>query len=182
MADVTRMARDSGWAAKATRHAISRVRQVINERAAVSSPNMGVGFLSDSELGWLVCAAIVGWCEVRAQQAVALGLDKETSLHTETFLHTDPARSWDAGAISTVLKRLPKLVDVDLAKPIQSWSKDEMIGFLLAAYDLMTASMRARDRGAASGGLQPNANVMVREMNAAAGNPLMDPDELSEPI
>jgi hypothetical protein len=53
----------------------------------------------------------------------------------------------DAGAVETILPDLGGMRGVDWSVPIGNWSKDTMLLFLCAAYELMSKAITARDRG-----------------------------------
>ena len=93
------------------------------------------------------------------------------------MLEPDP---WLEGAIAAVL---PKLADacpgLDWSKPIGEWSKDDVVEFLLAAFNLIQHALAARDAAEnppGAGGVNPD--LVARELNALAGNPLMTVAEL----
>lgn len=85
-----------------------------------------------------------------------------------------------AGAIAAVLPELAAS-DIDWSKPLADLSRDDMIAFLTDALGLIRKAMAARDRGT---GLvtRHTPAVTARETLAAAGGPLMTPDELNDPI
>jgi hypothetical protein len=54
--------------------------------------------------------------------------------------------AWDAGAVVAILPMLATEADVDWEQPLQTWSKDQMIRFLLLAVDLVRTAMEAREK------------------------------------
>ena len=57
-----------------------------------------------------------------------------------------------------------------------------MVEFLTAALALIRKAVIARDLSAKGITRQSSANTIARQANAAAGGPLMTPDELDDPI
>ena len=92
-------------------------------------------------------------------------------------LDPDP---WDAGAIAAILPELAAS-DVDWQKPLAGFSRDDMITFLADALSLIRKAMIARDRGIGLVTRRTPAST-AREALAAAGGPLMTPEELNDPI
>jgi hypothetical protein len=64
-------------------------------------------------------------------------------------MHSAPSQNgvdaWDKGAIAAILPTLAGECDVDWNRPLKSWSRDEMIRFLLFAVDLVDKAMKARE-------------------------------------
>jgi hypothetical protein len=82
---------------------------------------------------------------------------------------------------------LPELADacaeiVDWSKPLTEWPRDTIIGFLLRAMPLIRKAMVARDLSAKGITRKSRADVIARQANAAAGGPLMTPDEFNDEI
>lgn len=128
------------WQREATRVAIEQVRAAINGGAV--PPNTPIGRLSDIEWGWVVAAALFGWIDVRARQAVDSGVDINKSIR-DTGIEPDP---WDAGAVESILPELAQS-EIDWSKSLAELSREEMIAFLGDAYNLIGKAMLARDRG-----------------------------------
>jgi hypothetical protein len=161
------------WQYKATAVAIESVRKVIAEGAIPAGTP--IGRLSETELGWLVAAALFGWIQTRAEQAVTRGIDTELNIRDTGH---DPS-AWDAGTVTAILPKLAEIEGFDWSLPITAWPKDTMIRFLLTAMALIRHAMSMRDL--------PNeritrASETARQVNAAAGGPLLDPDELTAPF
>jgi hypothetical protein len=131
---------EDAWLRQATAVAIEKARAVIND-GAVLPPNTPVGRLSDTELGWIVCAGIFGWISERAAQATANGFETEKCLRT-TGMDPDP---WDFGAIGTILPELATCEAIDWNKSLAQVSRDEMICFLGVAYTLIGKAMLMRE-------------------------------------
>ena len=91
-----------------------------------------VGRLSDHEWGWIITAAIFGWVQTRCEQAIAEGLDQETAVRM-TGLTPSPC---DVAAIKSILPALADNAGIDWALPLNAWSQETMIGFLLLAFEL----------------------------------------------
>jgi hypothetical protein len=128
------------WQREATRVAIEKARAAISGGAV--PPNTSIGRLSDTEWGWIVAAALYGWIDVRARQAVGngIGIDKHIR---DTGLEPDP---WDIGAIEAALPELATS-EIDWTKSLAEFSREEMIEFLGDAYNLIGQAMLARDTG-----------------------------------
>jgi hypothetical protein len=166
------------WQREATAAAIAGARGVIQLDGPIP-PNAPIGRLSDIEWGWITAAILFAWVGKRAEQAAAEGLDSERTIR---MVALDPS-PWDAGAVAAIL---PELVDacpgIDWSMPLNDWSRDTMVEFLLKAMPLIRRAMIARDVGERGITRKSNAEVIAREANAAAGGPLMVPDELNDEI
>ena len=82
---------------------------------------------------------------------------------------------------------LPELADacsgkVDWSKPLAEWPRETIIEFLLKAMPLIRKAMIARDLSDKGITRQSSASTIARQANAAAGGPLMLPDELNDEI
>jgi hypothetical protein len=165
---------EDAWLRRATAVAIEKARAVVT--GGVMSPNTPVGRLGDVEWGWIVAAVLFGWISTRAEQATDSGVGVEESIRA---VNLDP-NPWDVGAIAAIL---PELSDseVDWNKPLVGLSREEMITFLADALSLIRKAMAARDRGQGLVTRRMPADT-AREALAAAGGPLMTPDELNDPI
>jgi hypothetical protein len=142
-------------------------------------PGTPIGRLSDGEWGWIVSATLFGWISKRAEQAAAEQLDTEQCIRMTGL---DP-EGWDAGSVAAIL---PDLADVcsslDWSKPLAAWSKDDIIEFLLKAMPLIRKAMLARDLSDKGISRKSSAATIARQANAAAGGPLMTPDEFNDPV
>ena len=128
------------WQREATRVAIEKARAAISSGAV--PPNTPIGRLSDTEWGWIVAAVLFGWIDVRARQAVGNGIAIDKHIR-DTGLQPDP---WDIGAIETILPELAR-PEIDWSKSLAEFSREEIIGFLGDAYNLIGKAMLARDTG-----------------------------------
>jgi hypothetical protein len=136
--------------------------------------------LSDAEWGWILAAMLFAWISKRAHQAAAEELDPERFIRL-TALDPEP---WDAGAVAATL---PDLADacaeiIDWSKPLGEWPRETITEFLLKAMRLIRKAMIARDMGEKGVTRKSNADVIARQDSAAAGGPLMTPDELNDEI
>jgi hypothetical protein len=142
-------------------------------------PGTPIGRLSDTEWGWVVAAVLFGWIGVRAQQAAAENLDTERTIR---MVALDP-QPWDAGAVAAIL---PELVDacpdIDWSKPLGEWPRETITEFLLKAMPLIRKAMIARDLSDKGVSRKSSAATIARQANAAAGGPLMTPDEFNDEI
>jgi hypothetical protein len=134
---------EDAWLRQATAVAIAAGRAVVSGGAV--PPMTPVGRLSDTEWGWIVASILFGWIRERATQATSNGLNGQgvEKWIQKTGLDPDP---WDAGAVACVLPELAS-AKVDWSAPLAELSRDEMIEFLGAAYNLINGAMLARDLG-----------------------------------
>ena len=171
------LAIEDAWQRQATAAAIAAARGVVNHDGPIP-PGTPIGRLGEIEWGWLVAAILFGWISTRAQQAAAEQLDAEQAIRM-TGLDPDP---WDAGAVAAILSELADTPGIDWSKPLAEWPRETMVEFLTAALALMRKAVIARDLSAKGITRQSSANTIARQANAAAGGPLMTPDELDDPI
>jgi hypothetical protein len=166
------------WQRDATAAAIAGARGVVQMDGPIP-PGTPIGRLSDTEWGWIVAAVLFAWISVRAQQAAAEQLDVEQTIRL-TALDPEP---WDAGAVAAIL---PDLADacsgLDWAKPLTAWPKGDIIEFLLKAMPLIRKAMIGRDLSDKGVSRKSSAATIGRQTNAAAGGPLMTPDEFNDEI
>jgi hypothetical protein len=162
------------WLRQATAAAIEQARAVVNGGAV--PPNTSVGRLSDIEWGWIAAAVIFGWISTRSEQATSSGVGPNELIQT---VNIDP-NPWDTGAVAAILPELSDS-DIDWNKPLAQFSRDEMVAFLADAFSLIRKAMVARDRGVGLVTKRTPAST-ARETLAAAGGPLMAPDELDDSL
>jgi len=167
---------DDAWQREATRAAIEGCCKIIKE--GVIPAGTPIGRLGDAEWGWLVTAVLFGWISTRAQQAVAEQIDIEQAVRI-TGLDPDP---WDAGTVASILQDLAETSDIDWNRPLAQWSRETMISFLLTVTRLIRKAEIARDLSNIGITRKSNPDVIAREENAAAGGPLMTPDEFDDEI
>jgi hypothetical protein len=167
---------DDMWQRKATAASIVAVRELIAGGAI--PPATPVSRLSDPELGWFTAANLFAWIKCRSEQATAEGWNTELTLRLTAF---DP-QPWDAGAVESILPELGELQGVDWSKPIASWSKDQMVKFLIKALNLIHAAMIARDVGGGVATRGKGLEEMQRIAAAEAGGSLMTPGEINDSI
>jgi hypothetical protein len=162
----------------ATAAAIAGARGAVQVDGPIP-PGTPIGRLNDIEWGWIIAGALFGWIAKRAEQAAADELDTEQLVRL-TALDPQP---WDAGAVAAIL---PDLADacsgIDWSKPLTAWPKDDVVEFLLKAMALTRKAMVARDLSSRGVTQQASAATIARRANAAAGGPLMVPDEFSDEI
>jgi hypothetical protein len=138
--------RDDEWQEAATAASIAAARKVVLGEEAAVNKNTPVGRLSDIEWGWIVSSAIFAWISIHAEQATVEGRDVERTIRM-SMLDPNP---WDAGMVSTILPKLADVPGIDWSKPLADWSRDQMAGFLLAAFGLIREATAARDLGGGS--------------------------------
>ena len=128
---------------KATDAAIAAARKVVLGDDAAIGKGTPIGRLSDMEWSWIVAAGLFAWISTRAEQAAVEELDTEQVIRM-TGLDPNP---WDAGAIAAILPELAQSREIDWSKPLNDWSRETMIEFLLGALRLVRRGMIARDLG-----------------------------------
>ena len=141
MGEVSITAIEAEWQRRATFAAIAAARKVVADGALPSSTP--IGRLSDVEWEWITAAVLFGWIGTRAEQAASEGIDAELTVRV-TGQDPDP---WDAGAVATILPDLAEAAKIDWSKPLNDWSREGMVEFLLAAFTLIRKAMSARDIG-----------------------------------
>jgi hypothetical protein len=172
---VSQSALENEWQRRATAAAITGARGVVQVGGPIPA-GTPIGRLSDVEWGWIVAAVLFSWIQTRAEQAAAEQLDAELTIRM-TALDPEP---WDAGAVAAILPDLASACEhIDWSKPLTDWPRDTVIEFLLAAIPLIRKAMIARDL---SERVTQSAAAIARQANAAAGGPLMAPDELNDEI
>src|SRR5262249_13197602 len=115
----------------------------------------------------------------RAKQAAAEQLDVEQTIRL-TALDPEP---WDAGAVTAILPELADACsDLDWSRPLTAWSREDIVRFLLKAMPLIRKAMIARDMSEKGICRKARAATIARQANAAAGGPLMTPDEFNDEI
>ena len=166
------------WQRRATAAAIEAARNVVQLGGPVPAGSP-VGRLNDIEWGWVFAAMLFAWIRTRAEQAAAEQLNAEQTIRL-TALDPQP---WDAGAVAAILPELASACGaIDWSQPVTAWPRDTMIEFLLTAMRLIRKSMIARDLSDKGISRGSDASVIARQANAAAGGPLMTPDELNDEI
>ena len=173
---VSETALEDEWQRRATAAAIEAARSVVTLGGPIP-PATPVGRLNDTELGWVLAAMLFAWIRTRAEQAAAEELDTEQTIRM-TGLDPEP---WDAGAVAAILPELAS-TSFDWSQPITAWPKDTMIEFLLTAMRLIRKATIARDRSDKGVTRTSSASTIARQANAAAGGPLMTPDEWNDEI
>ena len=173
---VSETALEDEWQRRATAAAIEAARGVVQMDGPIP-PGTPIGRLSDTEWGWALAAMLFAWIGKRAEQAACEQLDTEQCIRL-TGLDPEP---WDGGAVAAILPELAS-TSFDWSQPITAWPKDVMIEFLLTAMRLIRKAMIARDLSDKGVSRGSDASVIARQANAAAGGPLMTPDELNDEI
>jgi hypothetical protein len=167
------------WQRDATAAAIAGARGVVQMDGPIP-PGTPIGRLSDTEWGWIIAAVLFAWIGKRAEQATAEQLDTERAIRM-TALDPQP---WDAGTVAAIL---PELADacanvVDWSKPLAQWPRETIVEFLLRAMALIRKAMIARDLSDKGITRASSAAAIARQANAAAGGPLLTPDEFNDEI
>jgi len=177
--EVSLSALEDQWQRDATAAAIAGARGVVQVDGPIP-PGTPIGRLSDTEWGWIIAAILFAWIGVRAQQAAAEQLDAERTIR---MVALDP-QPWDAGAVAAIL---PELADacsgkVDWSKPLAQWPCETIIEFLLKAMPLIRKAVIARDLSDKGVTRKSSVSMVARQANAAAGGPLMTPDEFNDEV
>lgn len=128
---------EDAWQAQATATAVAAARSIAQSQLA----NVPAGKLSDQQWGWIIAAAIFGWTNTRYQQAVAEGLDKE-----QHVIRMNPSPR-DGAIVASILSRLADQATIDWSKPLASWSKQEMAGFIELAWRLINEASAVLNGG-----------------------------------
>ena len=81
-----------------------------------------------------------------------------------------------------ILPELAETPDIDWSKPFGQWPQETLVNFLLAAMRVIRKAMIARDISDRGVTQKSGAAQLARQANAAAGGPLMTPDELNDEI
>jgi hypothetical protein len=175
---VAESAIEDAWQRQATAAAIAAARGVVKHDGPIP-PGTPIGRLSDIQWGWIVAAILFAWISIRAEQATTEQLDTERTIRM-TALDPQP---WDAGAVATILPELAAACpDIDWTQPLGAWPRETMVEFLLVAMQLIRKAMIARDISETGITQKSSADMIARQANAAAGGPLMTPDELNDEI
>ena len=177
--EVSLSAIEDQWQRDATAAAIASAKGVVQVGGPIP-PLTPIGRLSDTEWGWILAAMLFAWIGKRAEQATSEQLDTERTIRM-TALDPTP---WDAGAVMAVL---PELADacsgkVYWSKPISAWPREIVTEFLLIAMRLIRKAQIARDMSDKGVTRNAGASQIARQVNAAAGNPLMDPTEFNDEV
>jgi hypothetical protein len=177
--EVSSSAIEDIWQRQATAAAIAAARGVVQMDGPIP-PGAPIGRLSDTEWGWILAAMLFAWISKRAEQATAEQLDTERTIR---MVALDP-QPWDAGAVAAIL---PDLADacadtVDWTKPLAQWPREIIIEFLLKAMPLIRKAVIARDLSDKGVTRKSSVSMVARQANAAAGGPLMTPDEFNDEV
>jgi hypothetical protein len=170
-------AENDEWLRRATVSAAAEVRKLICPELIPSTRS--AGHLNESQLTWIVSAAVWGWIVTRSEQASTEGLDPERATRV-TNLDPDP---WDLGAVRAILPELAKACPgFDWSKPARAWTKDEIAEFLLAGFNLIRKAHAARDlvEEQIAGKPPAHPDIVARRINRTGGNPAMTVDEIQE--
>jgi hypothetical protein len=142
MGDITQF--EEAWQRRAMAEAVKAARGLIGPGHAIPA-GTPIGRLSDVEFGWVIASIIFSWISCRSEQCASESFER-----IERAMRTAPPQNgvdaWDAGAVAAILPMLADRAEVDWDLPLRSWSKDQMIRFLLRAVDLVRVSMEARER------------------------------------
>jgi len=176
--EVSPSAIEDQWQRDATAAAIAAARGVVQMDGPIP-PNTPIGRLSDTERGWIISGVLFAWISKRAEQAATEQLDTERTIR---MVGLDP-EPWDAGAVEAILPELADACsDLDWSTPPAAWKREHIVELLLKAMPLIRKAMLARDLSEKGVSRKSSASTIARQANAAAGGPLMTPDELNDKI
>jgi len=175
--EVSSSAIEDIWQRQATAAAIAAARGVVQMDGPIP-PGTPIGRLSDTEWGWILAAMLFAWISKRTEQATAEQLDTERTIR---MVALDP-QPWDAGAVAAILPDLADACPLDWSRPVTEWPSEIMVQFLLTAMRLIQKAMIARNLSDKGVSKKSNASVIARQANAAAGGPLMTPDEFNDEV
>jgi hypothetical protein len=121
---------------------LASVKDLITGDMPPLNPALTIGRVADSEWIWFVGTVVWTWIATRAAQAADEGWNEERTIRA-TGLDPDP---WTAGAIESILPHLPDAcADLDWSKPVDAWTKDEVVEFTAAAIALTRRAVAARN-------------------------------------
>ena len=130
---------------EATAAAIKAARAIGLGQTVMNTP---IGRVTEEQWGWIVAAAIFGWIEARARQAIAEGCDGEAFIRA-TGLSPDPC---DVAVVRSILPELADKAGIDwsrIARGLARTADDEFpLARLAAARDGqgLTRSWAGQDR------------------------------------
>ena len=150
--------KEDPWQAKATEAAIAGARKIALNSTGLP-PMTPVGRLTDLQWGWIVTAVIFSWIEIRCRQAIEEGLNQEQAVR-QTGLTPSPC---DVAVVRSVLTELSDKAGIDWSLPLEAWSKDTMVNFLMLAWQLINKAELARDHG--DGKILRKSELAVAELN-----------------
>jgi hypothetical protein len=134
--------KEDAWQAKATEAAIAGARKIALNSTGLP-PMTPVGRLTDLQWGWIVTAVIFSWIEIRCRQAIEEGLNQEQAVR-QTGLTPSPC---DVAVVRSILTELSDKAGIDWSLPLEAWSRDTMVNFLMLAWQLINKAELARDHG-----------------------------------
>jgi hypothetical protein len=163
---------EDAWQRQATAAAITAARGIVKLDGPIP-PGTPIGRLTDSEWGWIVAAVLFAWIKTRAQQAIAESLNTDATIR---LIALDPA-PWDCGAIESILGELADCSGIDWSLPLGQWPREAVVDFLCKALSLVRKATIARDLISRGVTRDSSASVIARQTTAAAGGPLLTPDD-----
>ena len=176
---VAQSAIEDVWQRRATEAAIAAARGVVKPDGPIP-PLTPIGRLGDIEWGWIVAAILFGWIS-HPRRTGDRGEPRRRAHHPRragsSRIPGTPARSSRSCPTSPTLAPI-----IDWSLPLASWSKETMAEFLLTALRLIRPAMLARDLSEKGITRKASVSTIARQANAAAGGPLMTPDEWDDPI
>jgi hypothetical protein len=126
---------EDAWQAEATAAAIDAARSVVQGQDRLA--NTLTGKLSDQQWGWLISSVIFAWIKTRYRQAIKEGLATEAHV---TRMKPSPR---DSALTQGILPMLCDKASIEWSKPVASWSRNEMAGFIDLAWALLDEAKAA---------------------------------------
>lgn len=163
------------WSKKATKAAIDAARDAV--RQAGMPDRTRVEGLSETEWGWIVCAAIFAWIKTKGQQAVAEGVGYDEKIRRMRKQNPQP---WQAGAVQEALPLFNGLEGVDWSKPLGELSKKEIVNFVWHAYQIVGEALERQAEGSEDKITQFSKDKQERQVSADNGGPLMSLGEMND--
>lgn len=127
---------EDAWQAEATASAVAGARAIAQSQMA----NTPAGKLSDQQWGFLINAAIFAWIKTRYRQAIHEGLAPEAHV-----TRMDPSPR-DNAIVQSILPKLADHAQIDWSKPLASWSREEMAGFVDCTLAMIDKARAALER------------------------------------
>ena len=170
---VAKLSFEDAWHRLATEAAITAARGVVNPDGPVA-PLTQVGWLSNTQWGWIVAAILFGWISTRAQQATSENLDVEQTIRT-TAVQPQLLGRWSGNHdLARPCQSLPGPRLVTSARSLVKRDDDRVPAHRHAADSARTGRPRSLRDGITR---KASTSTIARQANAAGGGPLLAPDE-----
>lgn len=158
----------------ATAAAIAAVRSLFSNSDI--NPRAMCGSLSDTELGYVVAAAVFAWIKSKAAHGLSEGVNGQEQAIRHMGRDIEP---WETAAVEFCLPSISNVDGIDWSKPVGEWSKDEIIKFAWHCHRQVD-SARAIQADNTPNVVRRSLGSEEREYYAANGGSLMTADEMGE--